>query len=146
MWLNPNLSQFNTILDPQAWAKYKILTLEHVIINGELIPFHVLCTKFNGPAMAHFQYLQVAHAYRCQFLGQPIVLEYSELESTLRVKDLEKPTSQIYGSLLVAAVPELSSLLRKWVGHIPEMDEDDWRGIWDFPFSPLVSARDKLVQ
>lgn len=67
-------------------------------------------------------------------------------KSTLRVKDLEKPTSQLYGSLLVAAGPELSPLRRKWVGDIPELDEDDWREIWDFPFSPLVSARDKLVQ
>lgn len=57
LWLNPNLSQFNTILDTQAWAKYKILNLEDVITNRELTPFHVLRTPFNVPARAHFRYL-----------------------------------------------------------------------------------------
>lgn len=34
----------------------------------------------------------------------------------------------------------------KWVGDILELNDDNWREIWDFPFSPLVSARDKRVQ
>lgn len=46
----------------------------------------------------------------------------------------------------MAASSTLSSLLQKWLGDVPGLDDDDWMEIWDFPFSSLASARDKMVQ
>lgn len=40
----------------------------------------------------------------------------------------------------------MSSLWQRWIADIPNLDNDDWSNVWDFPFKQLVSLYNRLIQ
>lgn len=40
----------------------------------------------------------------------------------------------------------LDKLKTSWLAELPELDGEDWEDIWEYPFSQLMSSRDRLVQ
>lgn len=71
LWLNPVLPEFQSIPDPALWATKGIKTIEHICIDGVLIPFNALKQK-NGLPNRYFRYLQLHHAFSAQFGSQTI--------------------------------------------------------------------------
>lgn len=61
LWGNPALQHFRTIPDPQVWARYGIITLEHIMPRGELLSFQGLMTKFGLPQWMRFRYFQLRY-------------------------------------------------------------------------------------
>lgn len=72
-------------------------------------------------------------------------IDQSILESVLRSECTEKPTSHLYSHLTMVSILVIEGLRARWLQDIPDLD-DDWDGIWDFPFKSLVSLRDRLIQ
>lgn len=70
----------------------------------------------------------------------------SNLETLLRDEALSKPLSSIYKALLPNVHTGLENPKAKWEVDFPALDTEDWEEMWEYPFSQLVSARDRLVQ
>lgn len=111
--------------------------------------FHYLSfnLKFTIPGSHFFRYLQLSHAFSCQFSHSNPQLIQPSLEDVLRLdcikKKNKKTTSQIYSHLLRVSLPAMEKLRARWLQDVPELDGDN---IWDFPFQSLVSLRDRLTQ
>lgn len=58
---------------------------------------------------------------------------------------LEKPTLVLNNKLLLFFLPDLCDIRQKWLRDIPDLDDEDWEDVWDFPFRQLVSFRDTLT-
>lgn len=120
--------------------------MAQIIFNQSLVPLSKLNSDFNIPQSYFFRFLQLSHAFSHQFSNSPPQLVQSSLEDLLRSDCAKKPTSQLYSHLTVTSLPTMEKLRSKWSHDIPNFDNDDWDDIWDFPFSSLVSLRDRLIQ
>lgn len=139
---NPTLLHFNTIPDPPGlgqkrhWSMLQGSLAFSLFILYDLNSIYPLIitsgTLFHTPSVANFWVTKYCF--------------HNLIWRQFRAPGLEKPTSELYGYLIVAASPKLSSLHQKLTVAIPGLDDDDWVEIWDFPFSHLVSARDKMIQ
>lgn len=146
LWLNPNLPHFYKSIDPQIWTRYGIKLISQVVSCTSLLSFCQLSSQYNLPQHYQFRYLQLSHAFEAQFPRSSCILIQSKLETTLRSGCTKKPISHIYQHLIYESLPPLDGLLSRWQRDIPALSGEDWDGVWDFPFSSLVSIRDKLVQ
>ncbi|XP_077312043.1 uncharacterized protein LOC143932998 [Lithobates pipiens] len=88
----------------------------------------------------------LSHAFSCQFPHSFPQLTQLALEDLLRLDFAKKPTSQLYSHLKMTSLPSLEKLRSKWSHNIPDFYNDDWDDIWNFPFTSLVSLRDRLIQ
>lgn len=146
LWLNLTLKYMYKLPEPHAWTKFNIKTITQVVINQSLVPLSKLISDFNVPHTYFFHYLQFSHAFSSQFPRSAHQIVKSTLEDLLRSDCIRKPTSQLYSHLVMTSLPVLEKLRAQWSHDIPDLDNDDWDDIWDFPFSSLVSLRDHLIQ
>lgn len=146
LWNNPQLPHFFKIPDPIVWTKHGIKKIVDIVHSGTIMQFDCLKSKFNLPNTHLFRYLQLRHAYHSQFGASAIVLQESDIESTLRNEPLDKALSTIYKQLFSDTHRVMASCRRRWEGVFPQLDSDDWDDIWDINFSRLISARDHLIQ
>lgn len=146
LWLNPTLEHFYSLPDPYAWTHFKIKTVTQIILDKSLISFSQLISDFNIPQSYSFRFLQLSHAFSCQFSGSPLQLVQSALEKLLRLDCTKNAASKLYLHLTTVSLPNLEKLRSKWSKDIPELNEDDLDNIWDSPFNSLVSLRDRLIQ
>lgn len=74
-----------------------------------------------------------------------VTFHSSDVESILRDGDLSKPLSTVYKYLF----PETTKLIQPCrmlcTAVVPDMDDEDWKDVWEVPFNRLVSARDRLI-
>lgn len=71
--------------------------------TGMLLTYTQLSRLFHLPRW-FFRYAQLRHAGRAQFPTQPL-LQLDLVEELLSQRDLEKPLSALYGTLLVTDSP-----------------------------------------
>lgn len=145
LWCNPNLPNFNTLPEPQVWAKYKITLISQVVENHSLWSLNYLYAPYNVPASYSFRDFQLFHAFGCQFPNASLRLNQSDWENFLWMECLEKPTLVLNNKLLLFFLPDLCDIQQKWLRDIPDLDDEDWEDVWDFPFRQLVSFRDTLT-
>lgn len=146
LWLNSTLKHIFKLPEHHAWTKFNIKTVTQIVSNQSLVPLSKLNSDCNIPQSYFFRFLQLSHAFGCQFSSSPPQLNQSSLEDLLRSDCTKKPTSQLYSHLTITSLPTLEKLRSKWSRDIPDFDSDDWDDVWDFPFSSLVSLRDRLIQ
>lgn len=73
----------------------------------------------------------------------PPLLQLDPNEELLSQKNLAKPLSALYGSLLVTDSPKVEKLRYSWKRDIPSLNREDWEDcLGQCP--KLVSSRDKL--
>lgn len=75
-----------------------------------------------------------------------MLLLQSNLESMLWDNHLDKPTSNIYKTLLPSVPFGLEALFSKWQSEIPDLDSDYWEDTWEYLFLQLISLRDWLIK
>lgn len=73
LWGNPNLSHFQTIPDPQVWARFGIKTLRDIMPTGSLMSFAQMARTYELPGWMFFRYAQLRHAVRAQFPVPPLL-------------------------------------------------------------------------
>lgn len=146
IWLNPYLSHIYKISDPYAWTKYNIELISQIVLHNYQVPLSQLSSTNNVPNYYQFCYLQLSHAFAAQFPHSSCMVVQSGLERTLRSECAQKPTFHVYAHLVFVSLTPLEGLWCRWQRNIHALDNEDWDDIWDFPFRPLVSVRDHLVQ
>lgn len=72
----------------------------------------------------YFQYLQLRHAARAQFLASPS-LGMDPIEELLAQEQLLKPLSAPYLALLRVESPKMDRLWDKWKTDFPNFDRKD---------------------
>lgn len=68
------------------------------------------------------------------------------MESLFWDDSLKKSLSTIYKALQPTVHHNLHKLKSSWLVELPELDGKDWEDIWEYPFSQLVSSKDRLIQ
>lgn len=64
----------------------------------------------------------------------------------LRSECLDKSISRLYSHLTLYSILPLEALRARWVQDIPDLDMEDWRGVWGFPLPSLISLRDRMIK
>lgn len=67
IWLSPNIPHLYKMLDPDAWTKYSVKLISHIVSQNALVPFSQVSSMNNIPNHYLFCYLQLSHAFAAQF-------------------------------------------------------------------------------
>lgn len=145
LWGNPKLPHFQSIPDPQVWARYEIRTIRHIFKDDRLMSFTELKGKYHLPSWMFFRYVQLSHAARAQFPNGIVIATHS-VESLLTVTDIDRILSSIYIRLTCKDTSTLTPLFTKWQLDIPELTEEDWSEGLQQCIPLMISARDRFIQ
>ena len=80
------------------------------MVSGTLMTFDELKARYDLPNTHFFRYLQLRHAFLAQFGGDPLVLEFGDLESLARSETLPKTVSSLYQELYFRKLPSFCHL------------------------------------
>ncbi|OCT94548.1 hypothetical protein XELAEV_18012222mg [Xenopus laevis] len=147
LWYNPALQELALVPDPHAWVQCRVKCLGDVFDDdNSLLSFQQLKDTFNLPNSMLFRFFQLRHALTQQFRSIEPRIEISALENVLRKDCLRKPLSTIYVSIRPTGRLSMSELYQKWITNIPDLTQEQWTVILADSFSPLIRARDRLIQ
>lgn len=88
----------------------------------------------------------MSHAFGSLFPNASLRFKQSDLEHLLWTECSVKPTSVLKNHLLLVSLPDFCTLQQKWLRDVPDLDDEDWKHVWDLPFRYLVSLGDRLIQ